>query len=360
MEDDSRIQQKQPQPQHQHYFTPPTSPVKTQDSSICDWDEEELQSVACASALVGESIVLDSPTQQQRSINTGLLERGLSWWSNTREQNKRELLELQVEEQRRKLRNALNLPQDMDDNYNSNYNYNDDHLNKDGQVSSPHISKSGAGMSVQLSVPPSPQNLYKVVIEDEPTTSHSFCPYLLSQDVLSQIAQRVLPPSVAHSKWKRVYSLARDGDAFDGFLMRVEREPHTLLSIKTTKGDVFGGYTDSPWKHSGTPEFYGSATACLWSLQKDDESNNSNYKVGEVKVYKWTGCNRYIQYLDSQRKLLAFGGGGGAFGLCVEHDFQRGSTGRCETFGNDLLCSEENFDIIDVEVYGFLLGQLSY
>ena len=154
--------------------------------------------------------------------------------------------------------------------------------------------------------------------------------------------------------------MARDGDAFDGFLMRVEREPHTLLSIKTTKGDVFGGYTDSPWKHSGTPEFYGSATACLWSLQKDDESNNCNNKVGEVKVYKWTGCNRYIQYLDSQKKLLAFGGGGGAFGLCVEHDFQRGSTGRCETFGNDLLCSEENFDIVDVEVYGFLLGQLSY
>jgi hypothetical protein len=46
--------------------------------------------------------------------------------------------------------------------------------------------------------------------------------------------------------------------------------------------------------------------------------------------------------------MIAFGGGGdeGDFGLCVEDDFRRGSTGRCETFGNEPLCSQDQFGVL--------------
>jgi hypothetical protein len=56
--------------------------------------------------------------------------------------------------------------------------------------------------------------------------------------------------------------------------------------------------------------------------------------------------------------MFAFGGGGddGAFGLAVEEDFQRGSTGHCDTFDNEPLCDEENFKIVDLEIWEFLTG----
>ena len=57
--------------------------------------------------------------------------------------------------------------------------------------------------------------------------------------------------------------------------------------------------------------------------------------------------------------MMAFGGGGeeGSFGLCVEQEFQGGSTGHCDTFDNAPLCEQENFKIVDVELWGFLVGQ---
>jgi hypothetical protein len=113
-----------------------------------------------------------------------------------------------------------------------------------------------------------------------------------------------------------------------------------------------GGFADDSWDqpHLMGPKFFGGPGSCLFSISKDGK---------KLKAYKWTGANRYIQLTDIHRKLLAFGGGGdeGSFGLCVESDFQRGSTGHCDTFGNDALCEEENFQIVDLEIFGFLLGQ---
>ena len=42
---------------------------------------------------------------------------------------------------------------------------------------------------------------------------------------------------------------------------------------------------------------------------------------------------------------IAMGGGGGAFGLYVEDDFSRGSTGTCGTFGNCPLCPSTEFEV---------------
>mmetsp|Transcript_11067 Transcript_11067/g.23203 ORF Transcript_11067/g.23203 Transcript_11067/m.23203 type:complete len:86 (+) Transcript_11067:1790-2047(+) len=71
---------------------------------------------------------------------------------------------------------------------------------------------------------------------------------------------------------------------------------------------------------------------------------------------------------DATRRIIAFGGGtvGGedeGFGLCLEDGFARGSTSRCEAFGNDPLVVRGEpgglFDVLDVEVWGFVFGQLA-
>ena len=205
-------------------------------------------------------------------------------------------------------------------------------------------------------------------------------PWVLSQEQRNDIARYVLPKGIAFCRWTRLYSLTRDGDSFWQCLRLCGSEPKTLLVIKTTRGAIFGGYADAPWElrsaHShGT--FHGSAQACLFSFSiadNDDDNDNDNAAnqthspkqstpapSTNLKVFHWTGANRYIQYTDTteSKRMLAFGGGGdtSSFGLCVEQDFQFGSTGPCDTFGNLPLCDQENFNIMDMEIWGFLTGQ---
>ena len=63
-----------------------------------------------------------------------------------------------------------------------------------------------------------------------------------------------------------------------------------------------------------------------------------------------------MQICDASKKLLAFGGGGkkGELGLCVENNFRTRSMEKCDTFGNDLLCSEDRFEVLNVKCWGFM------
>lgn len=233
-------------------------------------------------------------------------------------------------------------------------------------------------------------------------TGDSNNPFILSPGQMHEIACRVLPKTIAFCRWRRLYGLNRDGDSFDACIRIIGSAPRTLMVIRTTKGAVFGGFTDTPWmSHDhNNARFYGSAAACLFSFSStpsstssssislpDDEftSNDNNNdsstlrprsssvlsssssplpppqehtSPSSLQVYRWTGRNRYIQLCDVTHKMLAFGGGGeeGAFGLCVQEDFTRGSTGPCDTFGNAPLCDPGSFDIVDVEFWEFLTG----
>ena len=142
----------------------------------------------------------------------------------------------------------------------------------------------------------------------------------------------------------------------------VEGHNRTVLVVKTTAGRLFGGYADTRWearhKNRQADGFYGSAQACLFRFPRCGETTTTSSKDdNEVVIYKWTGANRYIQLCDAYKRAVAFGGGGddGDFGLCIEDDFRRGTTGHCSTFENEALCEEGYFDVVDLEVWGFTL-----
>lgn len=207
----------------------------------------------------------------------------------------------------------------------------------------------------------------------DPASNDPASPFILGHDQMQAIACRVLPRTIAFCRWRRLYGLARDGDSFDGCLRIVGDAPRTLLVIRTSRGAVFGGYSDTPWMppdHNNT-RFYGSAAACLFSFSPDEACDGGEgpaapttpteggaAATSRLNVYRWTGKNRYIQLCDTSHRMLAFGGGGtdGAFGLCVQDDFTRGSTGPCDTFGNAPLCEPGSFDVVDVEFWEFLTG----
>jgi len=276
------------------------------------------------------------------------------------------------------------------------------------KVSSPRNTVSGKGMSVKVDLPDEELNhatfshsqddeedddsLYindVKILPEPPLDEGSITPLILKRSQMkSLIASGALPPSLNYCKWKRLYSLARDGDSFDSFLRLVEGYDRTVLVLTTSLGEVFGGYADSRWEARGmyrqANEFYGSAQACLFrfpacgssvkgddqlsqkqkhqKLEEDeqlayDSTKASEHDEDEVIIFKWSGANRYIQLCDVGKRTVAFGGGGdeGVFGLCVEDDFKRGTTGHCATFENDALCENGYFDVVDLEVWGFVL-----
>lgn len=220
--------------------------------------------------------------------------------------------------------------------------------------------------------------------QNERDTNETTVPFILSMDEMQQIANHVLPRGIVYCPWHRLYSLARDGDSFEACLQLIGSEKQTLLVVRTKHNAIFGGFADSPWDQTFSQSgasYFGGPTACLFRfiinenfdkeqnnkiINNDNDNSQTSCNSSKefirktiIKYYKWTGANRYVQLCDPTHKMIAFGGGGddGAFGLCVEQDFQLGSTGSCATFNNEPLCDESYFEIVDMEVWGFLIGQ---
>lgn len=181
-------------------------------------------------------------------------------------------------------------------------------------------------------------------------------PFLLSEEKRLVISKKVLPASLMGYKWKRVYSVARDGDSFSTCEASLAGQRRTLFVIQTSSSKIIGAYCDTEWKLSRPAAFEGGAGTCLFRFHNVHDSNVSSPSSAVVNVFQWTGENRLIAVFDKHKKRIAFGGGQGSFGLCIDSNFTRGSTASCPTFGNPPLCGddEDSFHVLDMEIYGFL------
>ena len=211
----------------------------------------------------------------------------------------------------------------------------------------------------------------KVIQEDSSSPK-----FLLSNSQMVALRESVLPIGLHHRPWKRIYSLSRDGDSFISFEKHITNwnakfgDSSTLLVVKTTKGEILGGYADAIATSSPRP---GTARSCLFRKEKDGTFtvyDGKQNKLGaffegsphRLKSGGMDGSSKKI-LLDSTKRIIAFGGGlgmksGDGFGLCLEDGFARGTTARCEAFCNEPLVGGNGvFDVLDVEVYGFVFGQ---
>ena len=177
--------------------------------------------------------------------------------------------------------------------------------------------------------------------------THDDIPFLLSISSMNMIVNS-LPWTLHSRKWVRLYSCLKDGDSFPAFLYHVRGHTRTLLVLETSKGEVFGGFADAPWEQGTLAMdgcFFGSGQSFLYSVMED----------GTVQTHRWTALNDYSQFCRTGSVGMGGGGGHGAFGLLLHDQFTRGSSGPCETFGTKAsLCSQEHFDIVEFQVFGFL------
>ena len=205
-----------------------------------------------------------------------------------------------------------------------------------------------------------------VIEEEEDSTSSKF---LISHVQMNAIRGALLPPGLHHRPWKRIYSLSRDGDSFVAFRKLLEdwykqsKGNHSsILVVKTTAGDVIGGYASVPIVPlSSTLE--SAAGSCLFKVVNANDDDNAD-PVVEVygKDCGITSTKKII--FDATKERIAFGGGyidgsDEGFGLCLDTNFARGTTSLCAAFQSEALISSQDgvFDVLDMEIWGFVFGQ---
>ena len=192
-------------------------------------------------------------------------------------------------------------------------------------------------------------------------------PRLLSNSQCQQLRDQGLPTGLYMDAWERIYSLGRDGDAFQTLLQKCRGYPHTIVVVRTTSGHVLGGFGSSAWQTQGSSSrsgsgsggahakhsYYGTGVSFLFANHPADDNNSNDDAT--LSIYPWTGSNDFCQICDQERSVLAMGGAG-AFGFILEDDFYRGSTDRCGTFGNPPLTPDKDglFTVAAMEIYGLV------
>ncbi|KAG6768444.1 hypothetical protein POTOM_027360 [Populus tomentosa] len=151
-----------------------------------------------------------------------------------------------------------------------------------------------------------------------------------------------LPALVQGRKWLLLYSTWRHGISLSTLYRRsMLWSGHSLLVVGDRKGAVFGGLVEAP----------------LRPTNKKYQGTNSTFvftnKPGHPVIFRPTGANRYFTLCSTD--FLAIGGGG-RFALYMDSDLLNGSSSVSETYGNPCLAHTEDFEVKEVELWGFVYG----
>ncbi|GMI72068.1 oxidation resistance 2 [Hibiscus trionum] len=157
---------------------------------------------------------------------------------------------------------------------------------------------------------------------------------------LYEVLVSSLPNIVKGCRWMLLYSTWKHGISLRTLIRKSAELPGPCLLITgDRKGAVFGAMLECPVKPTPRRKYQGTNQTFVFTTV-----------YGEPMLFRPTGANRY--YYICLNDLLALGGGGN-FALCLDGDLLSGSSGPCETFGNLCLAHDRDFELNNVELWGF-------
>ncbi|KAK9058422.1 hypothetical protein SSX86_023264 [Deinandra increscens subsp. villosa] len=157
---------------------------------------------------------------------------------------------------------------------------------------------------------------------------------------LYQFLQSSLPNIVKGCRWVLLYSTLRHGISLRTLIRKsADLSGPCLLITGDTKGAVFGGLLNGPLTPTPKRKYQGTYETFVFTTL-----------YGAPRLFRPTGANRYFYMCLND--LLALGGGGN-FALRLDEDLLTGTSGRCDTFGNQCLAHDESFVVKNVELWGF-------
>eukprot|EP00163_Fabomonas_tropica_P018767 TRINITY_DN33166_c0_g1_i1.p1 TRINITY_DN33166_c0_g1~~TRINITY_DN33166_c0_g1_i1.p1 ORF type:complete len:814 (-),score=124.71 TRINITY_DN33166_c0_g1_i1:292-2733(-) len=173
----------------------------------------------------------------------------------------------------------------------------------------------------------------------EPKLDHE-SHFLTRADILQLHGE--LPRRCEQRDWELLYSTRKHGISLQT-LYRLCPRRYSLLCVRSTDGQVFGALASEAWRVHHT--YFGSGETFVWRLR--EQGDNAERKL---EVFKWSRKNNY--FMLGKEDSIAFGGGG-HFALYIDADLASGSSGPCTTFDSEQLTTEQDFGVLDVEVWGF-------
>ena len=162
---------------------------------------------------------------------------------------------------------------------------------------------------------------------------------ILSSDQVRSIVS-ALPARCRLCNWRLAYSSRRDGISLRSLYRAAagkNSSVESVLVVRDTKGHSFGAFTSEPWRVS--PRYYGTGESFVFTVEP------------KCVAYRWSTKNDYFQF--GRGNCVAIGGGGSGFALWLDEELLRGNTAVSDTFDNELLASETEFEIVYVELWTF-------
>jgi len=135
-----------------------------------------------------------------------------------------------------------------------------------------------------------------------------------------------------------------DGRSMLTFFAKAREFDTTILIIQDHNKYVFGGFCTEKWDCKY--KFFGRGENFLFSFKDSSD---------ELNVYNWTGEgeNRH-QYSD--KESIGLGGSSkGRFSLYLLNNFESGTSNKTEVYENDVLASDNDFRILQVELWGLAI-----
>ncbi|XP_045797829.1 oxidation resistance protein 1-like [Trifolium pratense] len=186
------------------------------------------------------------------------------------------------------------------------------------------------------------ENLEEVKINDQ------FSPHKLIDDScfisleLNDFFESCIPKLVKGCKRVLLYSTLKHGTSLRTLIRKsAQLTTPGLLVVGDMQGAVFGALLDCPLIPTTRPKYQGTHQTFVFTNVD-----------GHPRIFRPTGANRYY-YLCSNDSLALGGGGGGGFALYLDGDLLTGTSGPSDTFGNQCLAHTPEFELKNVELWGF-------
>ncbi|XP_058103422.1 uncharacterized protein LOC131246990 [Magnolia sinica] len=196
-----------------------------------------------------------------------------------------------------------------------------------------HVSERNGDSSEKTEETSTSANLTK--FPPDTTEESSF----ISSD-LYEFLQSTLPNIVKGCQWVLLYSTMKHGISLRTLLRKSgDLAGPCLLIAGDMQGAIFGGLLECPLNPTAKRKYQGTNQTFVFTTI-----------YGEPRLFRATGANRY--YYLCLNDLLALGGGD-SFALCLDGDLLHGTSGPCETFGNLCLAHNPEFELKNVELWGF-------
>lgn len=150
-------------------------------------------------------------------------------------------------------------------------------------------------------------------------------------------------PIECQENWRLLFSSRSHGESFQSLSTAIIDQGSTILVVKDSSGNIFGGYTSEPWTLK--PKYYGDSSCYLFSLHPT------------LNLCIASGHNDNYMYMNSGQHTLPNGIGMGGqmdyWGLWIDSEYGIGQCNvSCSTYSNySMLSAIKDFTIDSLEVW---------